>query len=125
MVPSLFDGWHTKMSAMKSLMLVLSLVVSTAFANTNPTVQLTRSEYQNQNILTLKVDKELLGATFQVLDSDRQVVSTNELTKKKRTIDFTDMQNDEYVVRITKDNFTRVFKIFKDIETGVLCENYY
>ncbi|MEM6360911.1 MAG: T9SS type A sorting domain-containing protein [Bacteroidota bacterium] len=110
---------------MKSLMLVLSLVVSTAFANTNPTVQLTRSEYQNQNILTLKVDKELLGATFQMLDSDGQVVSTNELTKKKRTIDFTDMQNDEYVVRITKDNFTRVFKIFKDIETGVLCENYY
>ncbi|MEM1408936.1 MAG: hypothetical protein AAGG59_19285 [Bacteroidota bacterium] len=110
---------------MKSLTLVLSLIVGTALANTNPNVQLTRSEYQNHNILTLKVDKELLGATFQMLDSDGTVVSAYELTKKKKTIDFTDMENDEYVVRITKNNFTRVFKIFKDIETGVLCENYY
>lgn len=110
---------------MKSLTLILTLLAGTVLANSNPNVQITHAEYQNQNVLMLKVDKELIGATFQMLDSDGNVVSTNELTKKKRTIDFTDMQNDEYLVRITKDNFTRVFKISKDIETGVSCENYY
>ena len=109
---------------MKSLLLLLSLTAGVAFAGTKPTVELSRSVYQNQNVLALKVDKELLGATFEILDSDGNIITHEELAKKKRTIDFTDLQNDEYIVRITKDDFSRTFRVFNDIEAGVLYENY-
>ncbi|MEM6523826.1 MAG: hypothetical protein AAGF85_17380 [Bacteroidota bacterium] len=109
---------------MKSLTFILSLMVGTALANNNPSVELMRSEYQNQNILTFKIDKELIGATLQVVDAEGNVISSSTLTKKKRTIDFSDLQNTEYIVSVEKDDFKRVFKVFNDIESGVLYENY-
>ncbi|MEM7109146.1 MAG: hypothetical protein AAF519_13035 [Bacteroidota bacterium] len=109
---------------MKPLTLVLSLLVGTVLANDNPSVELLRSEYQNHSVLTFKIDKELIGATLKIVDADGVVISTTMLSKKKETLDFSDLQNTEYIVSLEKDDFQRVFKIFNDIEFGVLYENY-
>ena len=112
---------------MKSLATVFlsAFFLTTALANnTTPTVQLERSEYLNQNVLTFKIDKELIGSTLELIDADGNVLSVDELNKKRLTIDFSDLDYSEYVVRIKKDEFIRVFKIFNDIEKGVLYENH-
>jgi len=60
-----------------------------------------------------KADKELLGATIEVFDSNNKLTGKEILFDRKMVIDFFYMPADTYHIKITKDNETLEFEYVK------------
>lgn len=105
---------------MKTLTLITTalLLSITSYAKvSDPSVELIDTDYKN--LLKFKVKKDLVGATIKLVYSNGDVVTKEELVKKRMVIDFCDSRDGEYVVVIEKGDYSKVIEVKKDLEKGV------
>ncbi|MEQ8477325.1 MAG: hypothetical protein RIB54_13880 [Fulvivirga sp.] len=105
---------------MKTLALITTalLISVSSFAKiSDPSVELIDTDAKN--ILKFKVKKDLVGATIKLVYSNGDVVTKEELVKKKMVIDFCDSRDGEYTVVIEKGSYIERIQVKKDLEQGV------
>ena len=95
----------------------LLISVSSFATKSDPSVELIDTDYKN--ILKFKVKKDLVGATIKLVYSNGDVVTQEELVKKKMIIDFCDSRDGEYMVVIQKGDYFKEIEVKKNIEQGV------
>ena len=97
----------------KSLLLTLILTGaagSTSIAGTNP---VDVKEVKEKNLVVFKATKKLIGASVEVIHSSGDVVTAQILAKRKMIIDFSDVKEGSYTIRITKGKQTEEFAYAK------------
>ncbi len=104
---------------MKTLPLILlSLVLCvSASAKQSPSLKFLNTDYKN--ILKFKVNKDLVGATINLIYSNGDVVAKEVLLKKRMVIDFCDVKTGAYRVVVEKGGYKEEFEIKKDVQKGV------
>jgi hypothetical protein len=93
--------------AIALLVMVLSLNASTK----NEGISAEKSKHSN--LFVLKADKKFIGATIEILSSKGSVITSHTLGKRKLFIDFRDVEQGSYTVRLTKGNEVREFNYLK------------
>ncbi|MEM7109147.1 MAG: hypothetical protein AAF519_13040 [Bacteroidota bacterium] len=108
---------------MKYLLTLVIIFNSIAFvsANNDPEVRLVKSELKN--LFTFKVDRSLLGAKVEMVYSNGDVVTIEKLERRKMIIDFCDVKLGDYMVKISKEGYSKNFLVSKDAVEGVLCDD--
>jgi hypothetical protein len=91
---------------MKNLLkiIVLTLFISSVtgtitFGGTDP---VDVKDVREKNLLVFKANKKLLGASVEVIYSNGDVLTAQILAKRKMIIDFSDVKEGAYTIRITK-----------------------
>src|SRR5262245_19460127 len=57
---------------------------------------------EDKNLFVFKAERKFVGAKVEVLSSSGAVVTTQTLQKRKMIIDFCDVKNDSYTIRLSK-----------------------
>lgn len=60
-------------------------------------------------LFVVKTDRKLVGGKVEILSSDGAVVAKQTLQKKKMFIDFSDVRDGTYVIRVSKDDNVKEF----------------
>lgn len=102
-------------------LILLSTVLSFNALATGSEPDLKILSTEGTDFLKFKVDKELVGATINLLYSNGDVVAKEVLLKKRMVIDFCKVKTGDYTVFIEKDGVKRKIEIQKNIEEGVQC----
>jgi hypothetical protein len=55
-----------------------------------------------KNLFVYKADRKFIGAKVEILSSDGKIVTVQTLYKRKMVIDFCEMTQDSYTIRISK-----------------------
>ncbi|MEM6360913.1 MAG: hypothetical protein AAF149_14665 [Bacteroidota bacterium] len=100
-------------------LLIIFGTVTLSNAKSEPEIQLVKSDLKN--LFTFKVDRSLLGAEVEMIYSNGDVVTIEKLEKRKMIIDFCDVKLGDYIVKISKEGYSKKFIVSKDV-LGVLCE---
>jgi len=85
------------------LWLVSGGLVTTGLALANPVEEIKGAvSVKHKNLLLVKTEKNMKGATIQIYGSNGDLVATQKLNKRKLIIDFCDVKAGTYIVRILK-----------------------
>ncbi len=68
---------------------------------------------KHSSLFVLKTDKKFIGATVEIVSSSGEVITSHTLEKRKLFIDFKDVEQGSYTVRLTKGNEVREFNYRK------------
>jgi hypothetical protein len=102
------------MNKPKILVLAIALLVMALSLTASPKndgVSAVKSKHNS--LLVLKTDKKFIGATIEVVSSRGEVITSQTLEKRKMFIDFKDVEQGSYTVRLTKGNEVREFNYLK------------
>lgn len=66
-----------------------------------------------KNLFVFKTDRKLVGGKIEVLSASGDVVTTQTMQKRKLFIDFSDVKEGTYIIRISKGDRIREFKYEK------------
>ena len=97
----------------KSFLLVLlfsGAARATSLAGTDP---IDVREVKEKNLVVFKATKKLIGASVEVIHSSGDVVTAQVLAKRKMIIDFSDVKEGSYTIRITKGKLSEEFEYAK------------
>lgn len=90
---------------------LLVMVLSTSAKPNNEGVSAIKSKHNS--LLVLKTDRKFIGATVEVVSSRGSVITSQKLEKRKLFIDFRDVDQGSYTVRITKGNRVKEINYLK------------
>lgn len=90
---------------------LLVMVLSVSASPKNEGVSAVKSKHNS--LFVLKTDKKFVGATVQVVSSRGSVITSQTLEKRKLFIDFKNVEQGSYTVRVTKGNEVREFNYLK------------
>ncbi|HEY0742344.1 MAG TPA: hypothetical protein VGD40_12810 [Chryseosolibacter sp.] len=90
---------------------LLVMVLSASATTTNEGVSAVKSKHNS--LLVLKTDKKFVGATVEIVSSKGAVITSQKLEKRKLFIDFRDVDQGSYTVRITKGNRVKEINYLK------------
>ncbi|HPM28929.1 MAG TPA: hypothetical protein PLJ60_01230 [Chryseolinea sp.] len=66
-----------------------------------------------KNLFVFKAKKKFSGATVEIFSSNGEMVTSQQLQKRKMIINFCDVRYDTYTIRIAKGNETQEFQYVK------------
>ena len=92
------------------MLLLSGTAGASAIADTNP---IAVKEVKEKNLFVFKAAKKFLGARVEVIHWNGEVVTAQILTKRKMIIDFSDVREGSYTVRISKGKQTEEFQYAK------------
>ena len=87
-------------------LLLTVLVAGNMKAGTDPVAV---KEVKEKNLVVFKAQKKLIGASVEVIHSSGDVVTAQILAKRKMIIDFSDVKEGLYTIRISKGNNIQEF----------------
>jgi hypothetical protein len=68
---------------------------------------------KSKNLFVVKTDKKLVGAKIEVIYANGRVVSSQTLQKRKMVIDFGDVKDGSYTIRLSKGDTVKEFRYEK------------
>ncbi len=74
----------------------------------NESFEVGSSKYKN--LFVFKAKKKFTGATVEIFSSNGEMVTSQQLQKRKMIINFSDVRYDTYTIRIEKGNDKQEFK---------------
>ncbi len=98
---------------LKTILLILLISSSAGIASFAATNPVDGKEVKEKNLFVLKANKKLLGASVEVIHSNGDVVTAQILAKRKMIIDFSDVKEGSYTIRITKGKQQEEFQYSK------------
>jgi hypothetical protein len=66
-----------------------------------------------KNLFVFKTDRKLVGGKVEVISASGDIVTTQTMQKRKLFIDFSDVKEGIYVIRVSKGDRVREFKYEK------------
>ncbi|HEY9047451.1 MAG TPA: T9SS type A sorting domain-containing protein [Ohtaekwangia sp.] len=66
--------------------------------------------YKHKNLFVLKTQKKFKGAKVEVFHANGELLTSQNLQKRKVIIDFGSVQHGTYVIRLTKGNNVQEFE---------------
>ncbi len=94
------------------LALVLTGTAQVTSANTNSD-SIEVKEVKEKNLFVFKADKKFLGASIEVFHANGKVVTAQILAKRKMIIDFSEVREGTYTIRVIKGKQTEEFQYIK------------
>lgn len=100
---------------MKTLItIVVALVLLTGSAQAaDPGESIIISNSKNKSVFVLKTEKKYVGATVEIYTSNGDLVTSQNLQKRKMVIDFGSVLKDTYTIRVVKGNAHREYRYIK------------
>ena len=92
--------------SLTKLIVLLLLANIPALAETMDTV---KTSSGSKNELVMKLEKEFLGATVEVIAADGKILAVNSLQRRKLVIVFAEQKVGSYLVRFTKGTLKQEF----------------
>ncbi len=93
------------------LVVMISTVASATTLSATDPIEV--KEIKDKNLFVFKTSKKFLGASVEVFHSNGDVVTAQTLAKRKMIIDFTDVKEGAYIIRVTKGKQTEEFHYAK------------
>jgi hypothetical protein len=94
------------------ILLTLALVV-TATAATAAVRAFVIDPPAHKNLFTLKTEKDLIGAQVKVYNFDGELITSQSMQKRKMIIDFADVLDGTYTIKVTKGEASKEYKYVK------------
>lgn len=97
---------------------LIAVVVTSAFL-TGPVLAAKPGETiiighsKNKNLFVCKTEKHFIGATIEVYSSFGELLTAQDLHKRKMIIDFGPLMKDMYTIRVVKGNAIREYQYVK------------
>jgi hypothetical protein len=85
--------------------MLICLLSANVFAGSDPT--------KEKDLYVLKTDRSFVGAKVDIYSSKGHVLTTQLLRKKKVIIDFTDVKDGYYIIRVSKGSKVKEFQFVK------------
>jgi len=100
---------------MKTLItLVVALVLLTGNAySADPGKSTIISTAKNTSVFVLKTEKKYVGATVEIYSSNGDLVTSQNIQKRKMIIDFGSVLQDTYTIRVVKGSDQREYSYIK------------
>jgi hypothetical protein len=86
-------------------------IAATAMAGHNDEHE--RSNPRYKNLFVFKTDKKFLGAKVEILSAEGNVITSQNLERRKVVIDFGDVRYGTYTIRVSKGNDRQEFLFVK------------
>ncbi len=106
-----------KQRPVKTLIKVLvasSLFLSSAvMVNAAPHDEITTTTHRHKNLFKVRAQKKFMGATVEVFIGNGDLLTAQNLQKRKVIIDFGDAKGGTYTIRLTKGNEMKEFHYIK------------
>lgn len=99
------------MKITKLLLIAAAFVASSMTVSAEAIDPTEPSKYKN--LFTLKADKEFVGAQVEVYNSRGELITTNNLQKRKMIIDFGEATFGTYTIRLVKGDEQQEFTYVK------------
>ena len=68
---------------------------------------------KDKNLFVVKTDRKFRGASIEILSSGGERVTVQQMTGKKMVIDFGDVEQGLYIIRVSKGNTVKEFQFEK------------
>jgi len=99
---------------MKTLItVVVALAIITSAQAAKPEEAIIIGQSKHKSLFVFKTQKKFLGATVEVYTSEGELLTTQNLQKRKMIIDFGSVTNDTYTIRVVKGNSIREYQYLK------------
>jgi hypothetical protein len=85
--------------------MLICLLSANVLASSDPT--------KEKDLYVLKTDRSFVGAKVDIYSSKGHVLTTQLLRKKKVIIDFTDVKDGYYIIRVSKGSKVKEFQFVK------------
>lgn len=92
---------------------VLSVLLTIAAMAKEPSNKWSPFSSKNKNLMVFKTDKKMVGARVEILQANGSLVAEQILHKKKLLIDFNNMREGSYRIRISKGSKVQEFTFEK------------
>jgi hypothetical protein len=91
----------------------LTVLLSMAAMAGSPDVKTKVGHGKDKGLFVFKADRKLVGAKVEVLQSNGSMIAEQILQRRKLVIDFNDMKNGSYTIRVVKGTQTKEFSYTK------------
>jgi len=99
---------------MKTLItVVVALAIITSAHAAKPEEAIIIGHSKQKSLFVFKTQKKFLGATVEVYSSQGELLTSQNLQKRKMIIDFGSVTNDTYTIRVVKGNSIREYQYLK------------
>jgi len=99
---------------MKTLIaVVVALLITTTGKAAKPEDAIIIGQGKNKSLFVYKTHRKFVGATVQVYTSDGDLLTAQNLQKRKLIIDFGSALKDTYTIRVVKGDDIREFQYTK------------
>ncbi len=92
---------------------VVALYLSLPAWATSLDDSLIKSQAKDDNVFVLKSGKNLVGANVEIYASNGNLVTSQQLHKKRMIIDFKPVRKDTYTIRVVKGKSIQLFEFIK------------
>ena len=97
--------------------LITILVVLVTFTNpvlaAKPGEAIIIGHSKNKNLFVFKTEKKFIGATIEIYTSSGELLTSQNLHKRKMIIDFGPLMKDTYTIRVVKGEAMREYQYVK------------
>ena len=100
---------------MKALAKILSIVLLliTITASARHADDNSKSSHRYKNIFVIKTDKKFLGAKVEIISAEGNLITSQQLERRKVVIDFGAVKYGTYTIKVSKGKESRVFLFVK------------
>jgi hypothetical protein len=90
---------------------VMALVLPLSASAKSKAVDPVAGKYKN--LFVAKAERDLVGGRVEILSANGEVIATQVLQKRKMFIDFSDVKEGVYTIRVSKGNNVKEFQFEK------------
>lgn len=101
------------MKTLIALVVAFTFLLSTELAARPGDSRIIGGHVKNKSLFVFKAKKKYVGATVEVYSSQGTLVTAQSLRKRKMIIDFGDVRQDTYTIRITKGSSKKEYQFIK------------
>ena len=99
---------------MKTLLaVVVALMIVTTGQAAKPEDAINASQTKNKSLFVYKTQRKFVGAMVEIYTSNGDLLTAQNIQKRKLIIDFGTAQKDTYTIRVVKDGDTKEFQFVK------------
>jgi hypothetical protein len=95
-----------------TIVVALVLFTSPAWA-AKPGEAIIIGHSKNKNLFVFKTEKKFIGATIEIYTSGGELLTSQNLQKRKMIIDFEPLMKDTYTIRVVKGDAMREYQFVK------------
>lgn len=96
-----------------SLILIVAVLTEVAVIAKDKPREVEPGAVKNKNLFVFKADKKLIGAKIEIVQPDGNIISEQLLMKRKMIIDFDNMKEEAYTIRLKKGDVVKEFQFKK------------
>ena len=99
---------------MKTLLaIVVALMIVTTGQAAKPEDAINAGQTKNKSLFVYKTQRKFVGAMVEIYTSNGDLLTAQNIQKRKLIIDFGTAQKDTYTIRVVKDGDTKEFQFVK------------